>query len=128
MLLRSVDRQEKWRRRRTQDRFAFAQGNLGYRRIAMTANAAVLWDQTSEPAIIEDQILGWQSYSEHDFLLSVPRYVEHHAERLRKKYLAFIHDLGEYHIAGKRVVDHMNMGDGFSLWWMTTLAEKSPLK
>jgi surface carbohydrate biosynthesis protein (TIGR04326 family) len=94
----------------------------------MTANRVVLWDQKSEPAIIEDEILCWQSYSEYDSLLSVPRYVEHHAERLRKKYLAFIHDLGEYRIAGKRVVDHMNLGDGFSMWWMTTLAEKSPLK
>jgi surface carbohydrate biosynthesis protein (TIGR04326 family) len=48
--------------------------------------------------------------------------------RVRKKYLAFIHDLGESRIAGKRVVDHLDMGDGFSLWWMTLLAEKSPLK
>jgi surface carbohydrate biosynthesis protein (TIGR04326 family) len=59
---------------------------------------------------------------------SIPRYLEDHAERLRAKYLAFIHDLGEARIGDKRIIDHLDMGDGFSLWWMTELAEKSPFK
>ena len=44
------------------------------------------------------------------------------------QYLAFIHDLGESLVAGRRVIDHLNFGDGFSFWWMTTIAEKSPFK
>jgi surface carbohydrate biosynthesis protein (TIGR04326 family) len=59
---------------------------------------------------------------------SVPLYVEDHAERLRAKYLAFIHDLGESQVNGRRVVDHLSFGDGLSFWWLTLLAEKSPLK
>lgn len=94
----------------------------------MTAGRAVLWDQTSAPTIEEDEVLRWQSYSETSSETSVPRYLERHAVRLRRKYLEFIHELGEYRIAGKRVVDHLNVGDGLSLWWMTQLAEKSPLK
>jgi surface carbohydrate biosynthesis protein (TIGR04326 family) len=59
---------------------------------------------------------------------SIPRYLENNAERLRAKYLALIHDLGETRVMGRRVIDHLDMGDGFSLWWMTELAEKSPFK
>jgi surface carbohydrate biosynthesis protein (TIGR04326 family) len=58
----------------------------------------------------------------------VPRHLEEHAERIRRKYLAFIHDLGELQIDGRAVVDHFDLGDGFSYWWMSPLAEKSPLK
>ena len=94
----------------------------------MTARRAVLWDQIIAPSNTEDEVLCWQSYSESSSVTSVPRYLECHAERLRQRYLEFIHDLGEYRIAGKRVVDHLNIGDGLSLWWMTQLAEKSPLK
>jgi surface carbohydrate biosynthesis protein (TIGR04326 family) len=60
--------------------------------------------------------------------MSVPRYLEEHADRLRARYLAFIHDLGEQRIDGKSVVEHLDLGDGFSFWWMTRLAEKSPFK
>lgn len=73
-------------------------------------------------------MLCWRSYTQNDFLFSIPRYLEDHAERLRAKYLAFVHDLSEIRIDGTRVVDHFGKGDGFSFWWMTRLAEKSPFK
>jgi surface carbohydrate biosynthesis protein (TIGR04326 family) len=93
----------------------------------MTVSVAV-WDQKGAPPAGADKVLCWQSYTEGSAISSIPRYLEDHAVRIRSKYLAFIHDLGERRIAGKRVVDHLDLGDGFSLWWMTHLAEKSPLK
>src|SRR5580700_7529814 len=93
----------------------------------MTVSVAV-WDQKDAPPAAADKVLCWQSYSEGGAISSIPRYLEDNAARIRQKYLAFIHDLGERRIANKRVVDHLDMGDGFSLWWMTHLAEKSPLK
>jgi surface carbohydrate biosynthesis protein (TIGR04326 family) len=93
----------------------------------MTVSVAV-WDQKDAPPAAADKVLCWQSYTEGCAISSVPRYLEDHAVRIRSKYLAFIHDLGERRIAGKRVVDHLDLGDGFSLWWMTHLAEKSPFK
>ena len=74
------------------------------------------------------EVLCWQSYVQSGSISSVPRYLEAHAERLREKYIAFIHDLGESRIAGRRVVDHLSVGDGFSFWWMTQLVEKNPIK
>ena len=56
---------------------------------------------------------------------SVLKYVEAHSERLRGKYLAWIHELGEHEIDGTRVIDALILEDGFSYWWMTLLVEKS---
>jgi surface carbohydrate biosynthesis protein (TIGR04326 family) len=91
-------------------------------------DSVIVWDQKSDPPIDKGEILNWQSYVEGNRISSIPRYLENHAESLRGKYLAFIHDLGESRIVGKRVVDHLSMEDGFSFWWMTLLAEKSPYK
>lgn len=56
------------------------------------------------------------------------RYVETHGARLRADYLEFIHDLGQAEIHGRRVVEHLDAGDGFSVWWTSLLAEKSLFK
>lgn len=90
--------------------------------------SVIVWDQKNDPPDAIGEVLCWRSYAHRDLIPSVPRYLEDHAERLRAKYLAFIHDLGESRIDGKRVVDHLNLGDGFSFWWVTQLAEKSTFK
>jgi surface carbohydrate biosynthesis protein (TIGR04326 family) len=88
----------------------------------------MVWDQPDAPIDGMEGVLLWQSYTNISSIFSIPRYLEDHAERLRAKYLAFIHDLGESRIKGKRIADHLDVGDGFSFWWMTKLAEKSPFK
>jgi surface carbohydrate biosynthesis protein (TIGR04326 family) len=90
--------------------------------------AVVVWDENARPPDHSDRLLYWGRYDQAESASSIPRYVEDHADRLRAKYLAFIHELGEYRIGDKSVADHLDPGDGFSLWWMTLLAEKSPLK
>ncbi len=93
-----------------------------------TTRSILVWDQKHDPPLSHEAVLCWQSYAQRDAVVSVPRYLEVHADRIRRKYLAFIHDLAEHRVAGTRVVEHLDLGDGFSLWWMTLLAEKSPLK
>lgn len=73
-------------------------------------------------------VLIWSSYGAEPPAVSVPAFLEQHSERLRAKYLAFIHDLGESVVQGRRVVDHFRQRDGFSFWWMNRVAEKSPSK
>jgi surface carbohydrate biosynthesis protein (TIGR04326 family) len=90
--------------------------------------AVVVWDQNTRPPAHPDRLLYWRLYDQSESASSIPRYLEDHADRLKRKYLAFIHDLGEYRVGEKSVVDHLDAGDGLSLWWMTLLAEKSPLK
>jgi surface carbohydrate biosynthesis protein (TIGR04326 family) len=88
----------------------------------------LVWDQDDDPPPQTDKLLYWRRFDQREPASSIPRYLEEHADRLKKKYLAFIHDLGEYRVAGRRVIDHLDAGDGFSFWWMTLLAEKSPFK
>ena len=91
-------------------------------------NSLVIWDQKDLPEKTSQDVLLWQSYDCREVFFSVPNYIEKHAERLRTKYLKFIHELGESRIDGKRIVEHFDLGDKFSFWWMTLLAEKNPLK
>jgi surface carbohydrate biosynthesis protein (TIGR04326 family) len=90
--------------------------------------SVVVWDQREEPRPGAEEVLCWQSYYEATRVFSLPRYLEEHAERIRSRYLAFVHDLGEWCFAGRRIIDHLEIEDGFSFWWMTQVAEKSPLK
>lgn len=90
--------------------------------------SVVVWDRKDDPPNRMGEVLYWRSCVQSDSVRSVPHYLEEHAYRLRAKFLAFIHDLGETRIEGKRVIDHLDIGGGFSFWWMTQLAEKSPCK
>jgi surface carbohydrate biosynthesis protein (TIGR04326 family) len=84
-----------------------------------------LWDSIDDPSEHKGLVFTWGGYVENESLYSLLRYVETHGERLRKKYLEFIHELGEMRIQGKRLIDHLDVGNGLSLWWMSLLAEKS---
>ena len=56
--------------------------------------------------------------------VSIVEIVEANADELRKRYLSWVYDLGEYEIDGKRVIDHLSIQEGFSYWWTTSLAQK----
>lgn len=88
----------------------------------------IVWDQTHPPPKVEGEVLAWQHSAEGVADSSIPHYVEANGERLRAKYLAFVHDLGEGEIGGRRLREHLDVGHGFSFWWMTRVAEKSPFK
>jgi surface carbohydrate biosynthesis protein (TIGR04326 family) len=75
-----------------------------------------------------EQFYHWNGHDEKDSLHSLQGYVEKHSERLRDKYLAWVHDLGESQIAGKRLIDHLAFEEGLSYWWMTRFVEKSVYK
>jgi surface carbohydrate biosynthesis protein (TIGR04326 family) len=71
----------------------------------------------------------WNGYLENESSRSLLRYIDTDGERLRRKYVKWIHDLGEYRIAGKSIIDHLAFDDiGFSYWWMTLFVEQSPWK
>ena len=92
-------------------------------------NASVIvWDHPTAPPNAARELLCWRGCASERIGISIPRYLENHAERMRAKYLAFVHDLGESLIGGKPIIDHLDSGDGFSFWWMSQLSEKSPYK
>src|ERR1051326_5906457 len=70
----------------------------------------------------------WNSFETAPAARSVPRHLEDNAERLRARYLAFVHDLGEHRVSGRNIREWLTCADGFGYWWTTQVAEKSPLK
>jgi surface carbohydrate biosynthesis protein (TIGR04326 family) len=75
-----------------------------------------------------EQLYHWSNHEETDSVHSLSSYVEKHSNRLREKYLAWVHDLGESQIVGKRLIDHLALEEGLSYWWMTLFVEKSVYK
>lgn len=73
-------------------------------------------------------IFNWTNRSEKGERRSIPQYVELNGDRLKLKYIAFIYDIGQFVVNKKKIVEHLEISPGFSLWWMTLLAEKSPYK
>ncbi len=73
-------------------------------------------------------IVCWSSFEVPQGGYSIPQLVEQQGELLKKEYLAWIYELGQLTINGKTIREHLAIREDFSFWWMTLLAEKSPLK
>ena len=92
-----------------------------------STNTILIWDSESDPPK-DLLVFHWRRYSESDNVRSVLKTIESDSDDLRKEYLKFIYDLGELNIKGKRIVDYLEIEPGFSLWWMSLLAEKNYIK
>jgi len=86
-----------------------------------------VWDTEGPPPIGDWTTVLWSGFGDGGApdAISIPKLVEEHADALRARYLAWIYELGETHLNGKRLVDHLELRPGFSYWWMTLLVEKS---
>ena len=60
--------------------------------------------------------------------ISIPKYLDDNAEKFRKKYIEFIHDLGTKNILNKNLAQHLKINNNYNLWWMSLLIEKSHYK
>lgn len=86
----------------------------------------LIWDAEGIPPVGDWSAVLWSDYANtnESCVISIPVLVEEQADVLRSRYLAWIYDLGETRIKGKRVVDHLELRPGLSYWWMTSLAQK----
>lgn len=103
--------------------------NLGNSDLEIPLNAQctlLVWDALGSPPEGGWFTVLWRSFEDSDSvnILSIPKLVEEYADSLRARYLAWIYELGETHIHGRRVVDHLELRPGFSYWWMTLFAGK----
>lgn len=92
------------------------------------SHSLMVWDDAGELPATACRVYSWNGYGEQPGVVPLLLYCELHAMRLRTKYLAWIYELGESHIKGKRIIDWLSFQDGLSYWWMTLLVEKSPYK
>ena len=85
----------------------------------------LIWDSDDVPPEGKWTLVLWRSYGDgNNQIYSMPRLLEEQADTLRKRYLAWIYELGESPIASKRLIDHLELRTGFSYWWMTLIIEK----
>ena len=71
----------------------------------------------------------WNSVKFENDGISISRYLEKNENSIRKKYIAFIHDLGEYKlIRGTNIINHFQFKSGYNVWWMSLLVEKNLVK
>lgn len=98
----------------------------GVKNSADKGGALFVWDADGAPPIGDWTTVLWRQYAgvENSGVISIPELVEQEADELRTRYLAWIHDLGEARIGGRRVIDHLSLRPGFSYWWMSSLAQK----
>ena len=87
-----------------------------------------LWDASGKPSEYPGITYTWEGYSEENGARSLYRYIDTHAERLRGKYLSWIHELGQSQVKQKPLIDHLVIQDDLSYWWLTSLVEKSQWK
>jgi len=94
---------------------------------AMSGEAVCIWDAEGVPNVDDScQLVLWRSYGEESCpeAVSIPQLVEENADSLRARYLAWIYELGEVKVQGRRLVDFLEIRPGFSYWWMTPIVEK----
>ena len=91
---------------------------------------AIVWDREGTPDESADLPILWNAWVAPEGLrcVCIPQLVEDRADSLRKRYLAWIGDFAKHVIAGKTLIEHMEIRPGFSAWWMSLLFEKSILK
>lgn len=86
----------------------------------------LVWDAEGSPPVGDWTTVLWSDYpkANEPGVTSIPVLVEEQADALRARYLAWIYELGETRIKGKRLIDHLELRSGFSYWWMTLIAQK----
>lgn len=87
----------------------------------------VIWDTEGLPPPSESTTVLWRGFGDglKSDVISIPRLIEEGADVFRKRYLAWIYELGEACIQGRRLVDYMELRPGFCYWWMTLFVECS---
>lgn len=86
----------------------------------------LVWDAESSPPAHAGETVLWSSVTEVSSadVISLPLLVEREADVLRKRYLAWVHDVGQELLGGQSLVERLHLRPGFSYWWMTPLSEK----
>lgn len=89
-------------------------------------NTLLLLDGDAPSLPVGMGIAHWTRMSVPEGHVSVPALVEEHFERIRRDYITWAHDMGLTPVGKGTLREHLAVGDSFSHWWMTPLAEKHP--
>ena len=86
--------------------------------------SVIIWDLPEKPPN-DKLVLLWNGYNEEKGQISILNELDKKSNDLRTQYMNFIDEIGNIKIYNKKIIDHLEINPGFSLWWMTLVAEKS---
>jgi len=75
-----------------------------------------------------DLVINWNSCNEDWKTLSIPNEIENNANQYKNQYLDWVDKLGSTKILGRSLADHLLLRKDFSLWYMSSIVEKSKWK
>ncbi len=87
--------------------------------------SAVLMDTPLQPASENYKTtIYWNDFgtNQTNDLISLPTYIEQNEEALRRRFLEFVYEVGQCQIAGKTVIERLQIDEDFSYWWLTLFA------
>lgn len=102
--------------------------NQPYRIYPASSSPMIILDEDATWDGRDGNIVHWADMDVPDGHISIPKEVDDRALSLREEYLKWVHDLGEHQVGGKTLREHLKLDERFSFWWMTLIAEKSPIK
>jgi surface carbohydrate biosynthesis protein (TIGR04326 family) len=86
----------------------------------------LLWDGDDAPPQDEAKLIIWSGNPPDSKARRLTDLVEVHGIEIRRRYLAWIHVLGETRLLGRRLRDSFAFADGTSLWRQSVFVEQSP--
>jgi surface carbohydrate biosynthesis protein (TIGR04326 family) len=99
-----------------------------YRDAAARASPLRIWDGDPAGCPAEAETLLWQGAVVGAGRRTIIEYLEKRADTVRERYLAWIHDLGELQVLGRKLRDRFRAHDGASLWAQSLFVEQSTWK
>lgn len=96
--------------------------------VSFIGQAMVIVDRGAKWEGPAGRIAHWRALDVPAGEISIPERVNAWALDIRRDYLDWTRALGDHLVAGRRIREHLSLADGFSFWWLTPLAEKSPMK
>lgn len=92
---------------------------------AAVSGKLLIWDAEEPHPEGDGTTVLWRGFAaDASNIVSIPQLIEDNADALRARYLAWVYELGELRLQGRRLIDHLQLRPGFSYWWMTLLVEK----
>jgi surface carbohydrate biosynthesis protein (TIGR04326 family) len=86
----------------------------------------LLWAGDAGAAPTHSNLLLWEGPAKGQNARLLSDYLETNADQIRRRYLAWAHDLGNQLVGGARLRESFRLADGVDLWSLSVFVEQSP--
>ena len=85
----------------------------------------IIWDSKDKINHNTSKVLLWGFSEYHNKIApSIINILENNSDLIRNKYLEWVDNFGKSIFDNKTIIEHLEIRDSFSYWWMTLISEK----